>query len=321
MATEPNNAEEQLKQYAAERRQQVPQEIHPATRSLLQGEALRTYGSPEQHRRARLRLRWMQALAWLVIAAAIPLFLLPRNPNDNAPAAAPTKPGEVTLPTEKKRGEAPIVLSDTKEPVAPVVLAPPAPSGAQPAPAPLKTLAESREQPKQEVTTRSARFERDQTVETLAARAASASPTKAAAKDAPASARLLFANSISNQEVLNEFRLEQTGERLKITDTKDASEYSGRVFSQAGGVASFQAAGFNRTLNQAAILTGQVVRATQAGLAPQQPRQSTATQLDSLQNNASNAGQFGSADNVRLQGQATIGNNQYKVDAQAMPAP
>src|SRR5690349_17938690 len=114
MANEPNNAEEQLKQYAAERRQQVPVEIHPATRNMLQGEVRRVYGSPEEERRATLRMRWLQAFAWIAILAAIPLFLLPRQPKDEAPAAAPSRPGEVTLPTEKKKGEAPIVLSDTK---------------------------------------------------------------------------------------------------------------------------------------------------------------------------------------------------------------
>src|SRR5687767_9821054 len=139
MANDANNAEEQLKQYAAGRREQAPPEMHPATRNLLQGEVRRVYGGPEVERRTRTRLRWMQAFAALAIAAAIPMFFLPRNPKDNVQEATPSKPGDVVLPTERKRGEAPIVLSDTKQPVAPVIVAEPPPAASAPQP----TLARS----------------------------------------------------------------------------------------------------------------------------------------------------------------------------------
>lgn len=291
MANEPNNAEEQLKQYAGERRQQVPLEIHPATRNVLQGEVRRVYGSPEEERRASLRMRWLQAFAWIAILAAIPLFLLPRQPKDAAPAAAPSRPGEVTLPMEKKKGEAPIVLSDTKEPVAPIVVAPQPASLPQTAPTPVM----KREDKQVRVAPAVARAEPESRARAMDA-AAAVSNTK-----------LLFANTISNQQVLNRFQLEQTGERLKITEANDGSVYSGRVFSQQAGADNFQAAGFNRTLNKGVILTGQVVR-LQNSVAQQQQ-----SALNNVQNNVSN-------EDVRVQGQAIIGNTQYKVDAQVAPA-
>ena len=291
MANEPNNAEEQLKQYAGERRQQVPLEIHPATRNVLQGEVRRVYGSPQEERRASLRMRWLQAFAWIAILAAIPLFLLPRQPKDAAPAAAPSRPGEVTLPMEKKKGEAPIVLSDTKEPVVPIVIAPKPSTAPQPAPTPVT----KREDKQVRVAPAVARAEPESRARAMDA-AAAVSNTK-----------LLFANTIPNQQVLNRFQLEQTGERLKITEANDGSVYSGRVFSQQAGADNFQAAGFNRTLNKGVILTGQVVR-LQNSVAQQQQ-----SALNNAQNNVSN-------EDVRVQGQAIIGNTQYKVDAQVAPA-
>src|SRR2546421_727654 len=119
MASEPNNgnAEEQLKQYAAERRQRVPASLHQATRNLLQGEVRRVYGASDQERRSRFRLRWFQALAWLVILGAIPLFLMPRAPasKNKLEQALPSQENEVTLPSATAPGAAPIVMSDTKE--------------------------------------------------------------------------------------------------------------------------------------------------------------------------------------------------------------
>lgn len=298
MANEPNNAEEHLKQYAAERRQQVPQEIHPATRNVLQGEVRRAYGSPEEERRAKLRWRWLQAVAWIVILAAIPLFLLPRNPKENVQEALPTKPGEVTLPTEKQKGEAPIVLSDTKEPVAPILVEPKPAAAPAPSAPPITTREEAQAELARRVTTQPERR-------------ALAMDTAAAAASAT---RLLFANSVSNQQVLNRFRLEQAGERLKITEENDGSVYSGRVFSQQAGADNFQAAGINRTLNKAVVLTGQVLRAQTPAARQQQ------SQVSGIQNvGAGNASQVNFSEDVRVQGQALIGNTQYKVDAQVAP--
>lgn len=312
MANEPNNAEEQLKQYAAERRQQVPGEIHPATRNVLQGEVRRTYGSPEEERRARVRLRWLQAFAWLAILAAIPMFFLPRQPKDETPAAAPARPGEVTLPTEKKKGEAPIVLSDTKEPVAPIVVAPPSTPTPTPtmASAPQKVSPKAASKAEAESVATSPRPEPDAGIAPAVARAQL--ETRARAMDSAAVAgaaaanntKLQFANTIPNQQVLNRFQFEQTGVRLKITEANDGSVYSGRIFSQQGGADHFQAAGLNKTLNKGLILTGQVVR-LQNSVAQQ-------SALANVQNNVAN-------EDVRVQGQAIIGNSQYKVDAQVAP--
>src|SRR4051812_12271997 len=117
MANESNNAEEQLKQYAEDRRQMVPGEIHPATRNMLQGEVARTYGTAEARKRTPMRLRWLPALAWIAILAAIPLFFLPRNPETKKiQEALPAKENEVVLPTQSKPGEAPIQVSDTRTP-------------------------------------------------------------------------------------------------------------------------------------------------------------------------------------------------------------
>lgn len=309
MANEPNNADEQLKQYAAERRQQVPGEIHPATRTVLQGEVRRTYGSPEEERRARLRLRWLQAFAWLAILAAIPLFLLPRAPKDVVPAAVPSRPGEVTLPTEKKKGEAPIVLSDTRDPVAPIVVAPASTPAPTMAVAPKKEKVSANASPKPVSVPTSPRAEADAGIAPAVARAQtevrSRAVDAAVAGSAPATnTKLQFANTIPNQQVLNRFQLEQIGERLKITEANDGSVYSGRIFSQQSGADNFQAAGFNKTLNKGVILTGQVVR-LQNSVAQQ-------SALNNVQNSLAN-------DDVRVQGQATIGNSQYKVDAQVAP--
>src|SRR4051812_38228401 len=126
MASEPNsaNTEEKLRQYAEDRRQHVPASLHAATRNLLQGEVRRVYGATDQERRSRFRLRWFQALAWLLIFAAIPLFLMPRIPGSKMKSeqGVPSPANEVTLPLAHAPGEAPIVLSDTKEPVRPPAL-------------------------------------------------------------------------------------------------------------------------------------------------------------------------------------------------------
>jgi hypothetical protein len=304
MANEANNAEEQLKQYAAERRQHVPPEIHPATRNLLQGEVRRVYGGPEVERRTRTRLRWMQAFVGLAIAAAIPLFFLPRNPKENVQETAPSKPGEVALPTEQKRGEAPIVLSDTKEPVAPVVVAEPPPAASAPQP----ELARSA------VRSRGVEAQPEQRKAVVKDEAVTATAAIAAAAD-----NFSLANNVSNQPILNRFRFEQTGARVKITEA-DGSVYPGRVISQQNGNDVFYVAGVSRSLQQAVTVTGQVMRAS---LASARQRQQRPEEQESrlIQNTLSNVRADINADDVRVQGQATVGNSQYKVDAQLTPGP
>jgi hypothetical protein len=356
MASEPNNAnaEEQLKQYAAQRRQHVPA-LHQATRNLLQGEVRRVYGSSDQERRSRLRLRWFQALAWLVILAAIPLFLMPRNPSPRLQEAVPTQQNEVTLPSASAPGEAPIVLSDTKEPVRPPATEPSAPAAAslsvsggamksKDAPEILRqeTAAASAPTPAPRDLPKSAPMEMMRSAnlerERVAAQDASkkAEVAEAVAKpQSPIATNLTmnFANTIPNQQVLSNFRIEQTGARLKIVEN-DGSVYPGRVLSGQAGNYAFQAAGMNRTLNKATIITGQVVRADANVLGRQQQAtannsQNTAAAQNTRNFYANNATSNAASNNsnvannnseeVRVQGAAIIGNTQYKLDAQPTP--
>jgi hypothetical protein len=186
--------------------------------------------------------------------------------------------------------------------------------------------------------TRSANVQREPAVATAPA----AAPKKAEVAEALAIAQtplaatnltLNFANNVPNQQVLSNFRLEQTGARLKIVEN-DGSVYPGRVLSGQAGNYAFQAAGMNRTLNKATIITGQVVRADLAALGRQQ--QATANNLqnapaaqntrnyyanNATSNAASNNSNVAnnSSDEVRVQGAAIIGNTQYKLDAQPAP--
>jgi hypothetical protein len=314
MANEPTNAEEQLKQYAEERRQQVPQQIHPATRNVLQGEVRRTFGSPEEERSARFRMRWLQALAWVALIAAIPLFLMPRNPATKESQPGPSK--DVVLPTANKPG-APIELSDTREPVKPPVIealpTAPAKVSAPASAAQATTREEARTAINKRITTLGREPERAKKVEV----------TRVAADAAPANnTKLNFANNIPNQEVLKNFQLEQNGRRITVRDS-DGSVYSGGSLSQQSGADTFQVAGMNRTLKQSLILTGQVMRASLANVVPQQtPVNVQSATLNSAANNSAvnnSASNNSNAEEVRVQGAAIVGNTQYKVDAQAAP--
>jgi hypothetical protein len=305
MSAEPNNAEEQLKRYAEERRQVVPNEIHPATRNVLQGEVARTYGRPVTGGRT-LRWRWMQAVAWIVILVAIPMFFMPRNPatkteEQSLPGARQDQ--EVLLDAKTPAATAPIVLSDAPAPVVPT-----APSVAG--------VAEAAPQRKVTVTQTSARArvskERDESKDAskkLEVRAAAA-PSPLAA-DAVAANELSFANNVASP-LLNNFRMQQTGTNLRILDDADGSEYPGKIFSQTAAADAFRATGLNRKLNQTVTITGQVVRMQYAN--SQQAQQS---RVSNFSNPAANFNR----DDVRVQGQAVYGdNNQIKIDAQLAPA-
>jgi hypothetical protein len=134
-----------------------------------------------------------------------------------------------------------------------------------------------------------------------------------------------FANNVQNQQVLNEFKLEQSGARLKITEP-DGSVYPGRILTNG----AFNAAGYNKTLKKPLIFTGQVMRASIANVAQQQVQAQTATAKSAPVQNQATAGNL-SANNfsnvsnnpeeLRVQGQAISGNNQYKIDAQLQLAP
>jgi hypothetical protein len=383
MASEPNNAsanaetEKRLKQYAAERRQSVPASMHQATRNILQGEIRRTYGASDRDRRSRIRLRWFQALAWLIIFAAVPLFLIPHHPDLARPAhSVPSTPNEVNLPTANAPGASPLVLSDTKEPVHPVgevsqdsvkqTLATAA--AVAPAPAPAASPAESKEKdsaamrgvptsaPQRETevrlrtreelkpmpVSRAAVPRRDLAVPESLKKA----ETKSEFPKIETTANTLnFANTVPNQMILNNFKIEQTGARLKIVD-QDGSVYAGGVLTQQAGNDVFNVAGYSRTLNKATVITGQVVRANLANLGRQQQAQQTQPQpaiggaaasnlqaaqssrVPLLSNNSAKTGNtaisnnsayINNADEVRIQGNAIVGNKQYKLDAQAAP--
>lgn len=357
----------------------VPGEIHPATRNMLQGEVARTYGTEEGRKRAPMRLRWLPALAWIAILAAIPLFFLPHSPETKkTQEALPSKENEVVLPTQSKPGEAPIQLSDTRTPVKPPEVAPvmaPAPAAreelavaaerdtsvstlrarnmttkkmetrqiskdaAAPAPvdvAPTPTTAPvMREEAQVAGGAGSLLMQRSRSVEAVP----KSEVSRAAAEPAPTgtvtpaaavanSQRFSFVNNSATPQALNKFQIEQAGTRFRVVDS-DGSIYFGRGSTNG----AFHVAGEHRTSKQFVDFTGQVMRASLVISTNQQqqaPQQITTTansaagqnQIRSYLNNASNQSLnnlSNNSDELRVQGQALIGNNQYKVDAQATP--
>jgi hypothetical protein len=339
MANEPNNAEEQLKQYAEDRRQMVPGEIHPATRNMLQGEVARTYGAQTQ-KRAPVRMRWLPALVWILILGAIPLFFLPRNPESKkSQEALPAKENEVVLPSQSQPGEAPIELSDTATPVLPPAIAPVtapiekdmpvAEKAKTAAPVAREELAadSGRDVSVQKANARNMvpqKLETRQISPTAGVTPASATAPAPVALSAEAAAnnqRLSFVNIKATPQALNNFQMEQTGARIKVLDA-DGSVYPGRALTNG----TFHVAGMNKTLNKPVVFTGQVTVANSpvsnlnvqdiaSNYRAQNVQAFQNVQNQSvLNNNAANVSQ-----DVRVQGQATVGSVQYKIDAQARP--
>ena len=330
MANEPNNAEEQLKQYAEDRRQMVPGEIHPATRNMLQGEVARTYGTQAQ-KRAPAPMRWLPALVWILILGAIPLFFLPRSPETKKmQEVSPAKENEVVLPTQSKPGEAPIELSDTATPVLPPAIAPVT------APPEKDTLTvEKAKVTREEVvvapasaaaptptSARDANFLRARSMDKMETRQISPTAGAASADAAASNQRLSFVNVKATPQALNNFQIEQVGARIKVLDA-DGSVYPGRALTNG----TIHVAGMNKTLNKPVVFTGQVTVANSpvSNLNVQdlvsnyraqnvQAFQNVQNQSVLNNNNAANVSQ-----DVRLQGQATVGSVQYKIDAQATP--
>ncbi|MEW6306675.1 MAG: hypothetical protein AB1705_24680, partial [Verrucomicrobiota bacterium] len=72
MAEEPKPIEQQLADYAQQRREAAgaPLEMHPATRNLLQGEVVRTYGKPEAAPAPEAPKPNLMALFWRRLAYA-----------------------------------------------------------------------------------------------------------------------------------------------------------------------------------------------------------------------------------------------------------
>ena len=374
MANEPNNPEEQLKQYGAERRQLVPGEIHPATRNLLQGEVARTYGAAGAAKRKPVRLRWLPALVWIAILGAIPLFLMPRNPETKKEQEIlPAKDKEVALPSQSKPGETPIQMSDTPTKVkspdvareelaaaagerdvsvqtasgkntvtkktetrqisadaaapAPVTVAP-----TTPPPGPVL-----REEAQLAGSSGNVVMQRARTVEAVP----KSETLRVAPQSTPASAvspaataqniqRFSFVNNSATPQALNNFQIEQVGTRFRVVDS-DGSVYPGRGSTNG----AFHVAGRHNTSKQLVDFTGQVMRASIAISNNRQQQQTPAQQQSTnvasaaqnqnqtYLNNAANnslSNLSNNSDELRVQGQAVIGRNQYKVDAQETPA-
>ena len=154
---------------------------------------------------------------------------------------------------------------------------------------------------------------------------AGATPTltpAAASADVANNQRLSFVNTKATPQALNNFQIEQTGARIKVLDA-DGSVYPGRALTNG----TIHVAGMNKTLNKPVTFTGQVTVANSpvSNLNVQdlannyraqnvQNFQNVQNQSVLNNNNAANVSQ-----DVRLQGQATVGGAQYKIDAQATP--
>jgi hypothetical protein len=151
---------------------------------------------------------------------------------------------------------------------------------------------------------------------------AGATPASASADVAANNLRLSFVNVKATPQALNNFQIEQTGARIKVLDA-DGSVYPGRALTNG----TISVAGMNKTLNKPVIFTGQVTVANSpvSNLNVQdlannyraqnvQNFQNNVQNQSVLNNNAANVSQ-----DVRLQGQATVGSVQYKIDAQATP--
>lgn len=94
MSNEPNNAEEQLRRYAEERRKEAPSEMHAAARRLLQSEIARVYkaenlGAAPWWR--RFQLRW--AVAVIAVAAVSVMTLKQERPSQVQQPAQETATG------------------------------------------------------------------------------------------------------------------------------------------------------------------------------------------------------------------------------------
>ncbi len=307
MATEPNNAEERLKQYAAARRGAAPTEMHPATRRILDGEVARVYRAA-----GRGAIPWWRKylispqVGWAAGLAAIfglSLLALNRPPTGEAPegareteaisvpakAAAPKQSEPAPPPPARAEGAA---VLDRAEPKANAEK-PAAREVSRAAPAPVELKKEATQQ-------RSLR----PMPAAPPAPAAVAPPASSAVGEGPV--RLSNQAPPAGDErrktgVLDEFVMRRSGMEVRFVDS-DQSTYNGRLEALAGGTNSFRATGTNRTLREAVVFTGQVVQGT--GSAAGAP-----------------GGQVGLASGqVRVQGRAQVGpSNQIQIDAKSTP--
>jgi hypothetical protein len=118
---------------------------------------------------------------------------------------------------------------------------------------------------------------------------------------------------------LRNFTVSQNGNQLNVTDA-DGSQYRGLVATrdQAQAAYAFRVSGTNNTLRQPVVFTGQVLQVQTSVLrAETQQREAQKAKADNytryaapIQNN------FYDNNQVRVYGQATVGNAQIPVDAQ-----
>jgi hypothetical protein len=326
MATEPNNAEEQLKRYAAERRKDAPVELHPADRAMLQGEVARVYG---QRRAAKpFWRRWLlgSELGWaiaLIGILTISFWTLRQPPHkeehDAVKSAPPAQPAQapVTTPAENKPAAETRAAASPKPEPAPVVVQPEPPRTVAPmsaATAPTRARAEALpdvRQKKVEVTKAAAPASKPAgqvgAADELQLSFSNSAPPPTAniagqnALDTK-NAKDLFANN-GPSVVLNRFTMRQTGSRIQFEEA-DGSKYEGSVSLDANGNNAFRTRGTNRTLRMPVDFTGNLYLNNAA------------------QNNANQQRQLRLApDQPRIQGQAVVGtSNQIQVDAEAAPA-
>jgi len=319
MASEPkHDADDLLKRYAEERRRQAAPELHPATRRLLQGEVARTYGSNIRGatpwwRKILVSPQVGWALGLALVAGVSFLALRQPKPQPKTEQSVELKkesaPAPVDVPTQSEAPASaaappPAIQEPEREVsvIAPVATAP-APSGAV---NPVK---------REEAQNRAR-------VAELKTKAVAPMPVRAVAEKASDAVELRFSNqsaianstrnndggrggfggnNYANNDVLNQFTIQQTGGRLNVRD-QDGSSYTGQVVALSSGTNSFRAIGTNVTLQQSVDFTGQLYRA----VAP--TRQRGVSQQVPL-----------AKDQMRVQGRATIGRtNQIQIDAQTV---
>ena len=311
MANEPNRAEEELKRYAAARRAQAPTELHAADRRLLQGEVARVYGKRGEEaawwKRVLLAPRFAWGVSLMAIFGISFLALQKQAPRQAMNAASAVKeldqnlaqrPEGVEAQRDEKKEKsveasaAPenVIVTASKPVSAPAAVAPPAIM--------LEPAGEVRLQKMVEAPKR-------------------VEPEKLLATAAPKN-EMYFLNSAPQtqvkdrtdaaaaSQVLNRFRFQESGRLLVVVDS-DGSSYSGATLSQQSGTNTFLVSGTNRTLNQRVEFRGRYFR-----MAPQQ------LQFQQNQNQTRQAQEQLAREQVRVQGQAVVGNNnQVQVDAQA----
>jgi hypothetical protein len=343
MADEPNKRmDDMLKAYADRRRQDAggPIELHPATRQMLQAEVARTYKEvPAASWLQRTIAFWPRvafATACLVITLTLVLIVLPRR---TVTQMAQTKEAEILTRdsrlADKEKADS-FALSDSPVPAESTAPITPGKSFEQLAKKnevdELKAKSEVAERRKDLDDTKLMREESAAAKPVAAARQSYANVAGGSsyrytqqARDTQLGARLQTV-----QPILNNFELEQIGDRIRITEP-DGSVYNGNLLSAdeaqkryyklpgnapalqsvsgpAAGEQLFVATGTNLSLKQQVSIEANFVQLTNMLSAPAQSNQ----QL----NENRRAGAAGQVQAIR--GRARVGTNQ-EVLIEAVP--